>query len=168
MRFATAPIILSSVLLLTACGDKPLHDLDARRNSPDEFLVLPSKPLEQPENYATLPAPTPGGSNITDRDPQAEAILALGGRPNSSGIPAGDGALVTAASRYGVQGDIRETLSAEDVKRRKRAGILANIKLFPVDRYAETYEREALDPYDVNTAYRRAGVPTPSAPPETN
>ncbi|KUP92823.1 DUF3035 domain-containing protein [Tritonibacter horizontis] len=168
MRFATAPIILSSVLLLTACGDKPLHDLDARRNSPDEFLVLPSKPLEQPENYATLPTPTPGGSNITDRDPQAEAILALGGRPSSSGIPAGDGALVTAASRYGVQGDIRETLSAEDVKRRKRAGILANIKLFPVDRYAETYEREALDPYDVNTAYRRAGVPTPSAPPETN
>ena len=168
MRFATAPIILSSVLLLTACGDKPLHDLDARRNSPDEFLVLPSKPLEQPENYATLPAPTPGGSNITDRDPQAEAILALGGRPSSGGIPAGDGALVTAASRYGVQGDIRETLSAEDVKRRKRAGILANIKLFPVDRYAETYEREALDPYDVNTAYRRAGVPTPSAPPETN
>jgi len=166
MRIATAPIILGSVLLLAACGDKPLHNLDARRNSPDEFLVLPSKPLEAPENYAALPEPTPGGSNRTDRNPQAEAVLALGGRPSSSGIPAGDGALVSAASRYGVQGDIRETLAAEDEKQRKRAKIFANIKLFPVDRYAETYERQALDPQDVSTAYRRAGVPTPSAPPE--
>ncbi|MFY1707251.1 DUF3035 domain-containing protein [Tritonibacter scottomollicae] len=166
MRFATAPIILGSVLLLSACGNKPLHDLDARRNSPDEFLVLPSKPLEEPASYAALPEPTPGGSNRTDRDPKAEAVVALGGRPSSTDIPAGDGALVTAASRYGVQGDIRESLATEDAKYRKRAGILANIKLFPVDRYAETYERQALDPQDVSTAYRRAGVPTPSSPPE--
>ncbi|EEW57964.1 DUF3035 domain-containing protein [Epibacterium sp. DP7N7-1] len=166
MRFVTAPIILSSVLLVAACANKPLHDLDARRNTPDEFLVLPNKPLEQPESYAALPQPTPGGSNRTDRNPQAEAIVALGGRPSGAGIPASDGALVTAASRHGVQGDIRETLTAEDTKRRKRAGILANIKLFPVDRYAETYEREALDPQDVSTAYRRAGVPTPSSPPK--
>jgi hypothetical protein len=73
--------------------------------------------------------------------------------------------LVAAASRYGVEGDIRETLTAEDTKRRKRAGILANIKLFPVDRYAETYEDDALDPQRVSAAYRRAGVPTPSSPP---
>ncbi|NIZ15366.1 DUF3035 domain-containing protein [Phaeobacter sp. HF9A] len=165
MRFATAPIILGSVLLLAACGDKPLHDLDARRKGPDEFLVLPNKPLEQPASYAQLPTPTPGGANLTDRNPRQEAIVALGGRP-SSGIPASEGALITAASRYGVQGDIRETLAEEDAKRRKRAGILANIKLFPVDRYAETYERDSLDPYAVSDAYRAAGVPTPSAPPE--
>ncbi|WP_416367709.1 DUF3035 domain-containing protein [Tritonibacter mobilis] len=165
MRFVTAPIILSSVLLLGACANKPLHDLDARRNSPDEFLVLPSKPLEQPESYAALPEPTPGGSNRTDRNPQAEAIVALGGRPSGAGIPAAEGTLVAAASRYGVEGDIRETLTAEDTKRRKRAGILANIKLFPVDRYAETYEDDALDPQRVSAAYRRAGVPTPSSPP---
>ncbi|GAB5432722.1 MAG: DUF3035 domain-containing protein [Epibacterium sp.] len=165
MRFVTAPIILSSILLLGACANKPLHDLDARRNSPDEFLVLPSKPLEQPESYAALPEPTPGGSNRTDRNPQAEAIVALGGRPSGAGIPASEGTLVAAASRYGVEGDIRETLTAEDTKRRKRAGILANIKLFPVDRYAETYEDDALDPQRVSAAYRRAGVPTPSSPP---
>ncbi|MDF9304358.1 DUF3035 domain-containing protein [Tritonibacter mobilis] len=165
MRFVTAPIILSSILLLGACANKPLHDLDARRNSPDEFLVLPSKPLEQPESYAALPEPTPGGSNRTDRNPQAEAIVALGGRPSGAGIPASEGTLVAAASRYGVEGDIRETLTAEDTKRRKRAGILANIKLFPVDRYAETYEGDALDPQRVSAAYRRAGVPTPSSPP---
>ena len=165
MRFAIAPILLGSALLLTACGDKPLHNLDARRQGPDEFLVLPNKPLEAPANYAELPTPTPGGTNRTDRNPQSEAIVALGGRV-SDGIPATEGALVTAASRYGVEGDIRATLSAEDEKRRKRAGILANIKLFPVDRYAETYERDALDPYAVAAAYRRAGIPTPSAPPE--
>ncbi|TNJ41040.1 DUF3035 domain-containing protein [Phaeobacter sp. B1627] len=167
MRFATAPIILGSILLLTACGDKPLHDLDARRKGPDEFLVLPGLPLEEPASYAALPTPTPGGSNRTDRDPQAEAILALGGRPSGAGIPAGEGALVAAASRYGVEGDIRETLTAEDEKRRKRAGILASVKLFPVDRYAETYERDSIDPFAVSAAYRRAGVPTPSSPPAT-
>ncbi len=168
MRFATASIILSSALLLSACAGKPLHDLDARRNSPDEFLVLPSKPLEQPANYAALPAPTPGGSNLTDRNPRAEAVLALGGRPSGDGIPAGDSALVTAASRYGVQGDIRQTLNEEDAQRRKRAGILANIKLFPVDRYAETYERESLDPHRATTIYRRSGIATPSSPPKVN
>ena len=78
MRFATAPIILGSVLLLAACGDKPLHDLDARRKGPDEFLVLPNKPLEQPASYAQLPTPTPGGANLTDRNPRQEAIVALG------------------------------------------------------------------------------------------
>lgn len=62
MRFVTAPIILSSVLLVAACANKPLHDLDARRNTPDEFLVLPNKPLEQPESYAALPQPTPVAS----------------------------------------------------------------------------------------------------------
>ncbi len=167
MRFVTAPIVLGSVLMLAACGDKPLHNLDARRVGPDEFLVLPSKPLEAPTNYSELPLPTPGGSNITDRDPRAEAMIALGGRP-SSGIAASEGALVSAASRYGVEGDIRTTLAEEDAKRRKRAGILANIKLFPVDRYAETYERDALNPFGVSEAYRRAGVPTPSSPPESD
>lgn len=166
MRFAIAPILLGSALLLAACGDKPLHDLDARRQGPDEFLVLPNKPLEEPASYAALPTPTPGAGNLTDRDPQAEAIVALGGRP-AAGIPESEGALVTAASRYGVAGDIRETLAAEDAKRRKRASVLANIKLFPVDRYAETYERDSIDPFAVSEAYRRAGVPTPSAPPAT-
>lgn len=166
MRFAIAPILLGSALLLTACGDKPLHDLDARRKGPDEFLVLPNKPLEAPANYVELPSPTPGGANRTDRNPQAEAIVALGGRV-TEGIPATEGTLVSAASRYGVDSDIRETLATEDEKRRKRAGILANIKLFPVDRYAETYERDALNPYKVLKVYRQAGVPTPSAPPET-
>lgn len=78
MRFAIAPILLGSALLLTACGDKPLHNLDARRQGPDEFLVLPNKPLEAPANYAELPTPTPGGANRTDRNPQSEAIVALG------------------------------------------------------------------------------------------
>lgn len=165
MRFATVSLVLMSALALAACGKKPLHNLDARPTGPDEFLVLPGKPLEQPASFAALPEPTPGGSNITDRDPRAEAVAALGGRSSAGQGVGADGALVSAASRHGVEPGIRTTLAEEDAKRRKRAGFLANVKLFPVDRYAETYERETLNPYRVQSGYTRAGVPTPSAPP---
>jgi hypothetical protein len=59
MRFVTAPIILSSVLLLGACANKPLHDLDARRNSPDEFLVLPANRWNSRKAMLPYPSPRP-------------------------------------------------------------------------------------------------------------
>ena len=47
-------------------------------DGPDEFAILPSKPLQAPENYAELPAPTPGGTNLTDPTPEADMVVALG------------------------------------------------------------------------------------------
>lgn len=163
MRVSICIGILAAAVAASGCS-KNLRELDARRNSADEFLVLPGNALEAPADYAALPEPTPGGSNRTDRNPSGEAIAALGGRATSgAGVPATDGALVTAASRFGVQNDIRASLAEEDAAFRKRGSILANIKLFPVDRYAEVYERQTLDPERLARAYRRAGIPVPSA-----
>ena len=169
MRLTIGVMVLIAATGLSACSSKGLRELDARRNSPDEFLVLPSKPLEAPASYASLPEPTPGGANLTDRNPNAEALAALGGRvAPAGGVPSGEAALVAAASRHGVAPDIRPELSEADAKLRKRNAFLANVKLFRVDRYAEVYDREALDANAAASAYRRAGVPVPSAPPAEN
>jgi hypothetical protein len=169
MRLIFGVMVLIAATGLSACAKKGLRELDARRNSPDEFLVLPSKPLEAPTSYSSLPEPTPGGTNLTDRNPNAEAVAALGGRlAPADGVPSSDAALVTAASRHGVAPDIRPELAEADAKLRKRGAFLANIKLFRIDRYAEVYERQSLEPGKVAGAYRKAGIPVPSAPPTGN
>lgn len=166
MRLTFGVMVLIAATGLSACAKKGLRELDARRNSPDEFMVLPSKPLEAPASYTALPDPTPGAANLTDRNPQAEAVAALGGRLQSSGgVPAADAALVSAASRHGVDSNIRPELAETDAAFRKRNAFLANIKLFRVDRYSEVYERETLNADKVARRYRRAGIPVPSAPP---
>lgn len=170
MRISSFSFVLMAGLAVSACsGQKGLHDLRNNGTGPDEFKVLPNKPLTQPTDYAALPAPTPGASNLADPTPKQDLIANLGGNPASAqttgGVPASDGALVTAASRYGVEPDVRATLAAQDAAFRKRENRTARIKLFPVDRYSEAYKREALDPFAVSEAYRANGIATPSSPP---
>lgn len=161
-------------LLLTAaagCSKKGLHDLRSNDEGPEEFMVLPSKPLSEPTSYKDLPAPTPGAGNITDPTPNADAIAALGGRPsslNASGIPSADAALVAQGARYGSSPDIREQLAAADEQFRRRARRSGRIRLFPVDRYAQAYRRDKIEPFREQRRWQRAGAITPSAPPENN
>lgn len=150
---------------LTACGgSRSLHRFDDNLVGPDEFRVQPSLPLQMPETTA-LPAPTPGGSNITDRNPEAEAIIALGGRPDSDdgAVPARDQALVNAAFRNGVDPSIRQTLAEEDAAFRRRAGALAGGR--GSERYFRAYARYALDAYAELERFRALGVAVPTAPP---
>lgn len=171
MRIASAAALgmLVTGLMVSGCANKGLRDLRTNSNGPDEFLVLPSKPLTPPENYALLPEPTPGGSNRVDPNPKGDAVAQLGGRasalnPNAA-IPGSDGALVTAASRYGVSPGIRESLATEDAAFRKRQSVMTRVKLFPVDRYNQAYKRWALDPFNEVERFRRAGLRTPASPP---
>ena len=53
---------------------------------PDEFMVLPTRPLEMPESFAALPPPTPGAVNRVDYRPHAEAVSGLTGRPQVQGL----------------------------------------------------------------------------------
>ncbi|ATG44985.1 MULTISPECIES: DUF3035 domain-containing protein [Phaeobacter] len=169
MRIPFGVIVLMGALAVSACGQKGLRDLRPAGTGPDEFMVLPAKPLAEPTSYQTLPQPTPGAANLTDRNPKGEAVAVLGGNPAAlvpgEGIPASDGALVTAVSRYGVDPDVRADLAARDAKKRKRENRTARFKLFPVDRYQEAYKREAIAPDQVSERFRRAGFETPSAPP---
>ncbi len=168
MRFPIALMVVMITLAVSACSQTGLRDLRPAGTGPDEFLILPNKPLEQPSDFSALPAPTPGGVNRTDTNPKAEAVAALGGAAtalDTSNVPSGDGALLTAASRHGVEANVRADLAAEDAKFRRRENRTARFKLFPVDRYKEAYRRQTLDARRTNRIFRNAGAVTPSAPP---
>ncbi len=169
MRKALGAIILTSVVALGGCSQKGLRLLTPPGPGPDEFLVLPVKPLTAPKDYSALPAPTPGGSNLVDPTPNADAVAALGGRASAlqqTGVPASDGALVAQASRYGVPANTRASLAASDAKFRDRRRRGGRIRLFPVDRYEQAYRKNALEPFSITRLFRRKGFGTPTSPPQ--
>lgn len=169
MRLPRSIFAVTLASAVAGCSDIGLRNLQPPGDGPDEFSVLPVKPLTQPEDYQFLPAPTPGGANLTDPNPKADAIAALGGNPaalNPTGpIPSTDAALVTASSRYGVPSNTRQVVDQEDADFRRRQGRLTRLRLFNIDRYADVYRRDAIDPAEQTEAARRAGIATPSAPP---
>lgn len=158
------------VLALSACGrsdDAPqLMNIRSTTQGPDEFAILPPKPLEMPEDLAALPEPAPGGVNRTDPTPNADAVAALGGNLRvAGGVPSSDSALVGHAGRYGVTAAIRDTLAAEDLEwRRDNNGRLLE-RLFNVNVYYKAYADQSLDQQAELWRWRRAGARTPSAPP---
>ena len=159
-------VLVLIVLALSACANKGLRDLRTNGPGPDEFMVQPVKPLEAPTDFSTLPPPTPGEGNLTDRSALNEGVVAFGGRPDSgAGIPASDGRLVQHASRLGVAPNIREDLAERDAKFRKRKQRFTQFRIVPVDRYNQAYRRETLDADTEASRWRRAGARTPSYPP---
>ncbi|PIE16624.1 MAG: pyruvate/2-oxoglutarate dehydrogenase complex, dihydrolipoamide acyltransferase (E2) component [Rhodobacterales bacterium] len=167
-------VALIALGVLSACGgkDRPLMNIQASSDGPDEFAILPGKPLQSPDFAAPLPAPTPGGSNLTDPTPKADAVAALGGKPGRlalSGpghIGRGDGGLVSYASRFGASGNIRRVLATEDrVFRSKNRGKLLE-RWFNNTVYFSAYEPMSLDQHRELARFRRLGVKTPSAPPD--
>ncbi|MEO0401685.1 MAG: DUF3035 domain-containing protein [Pseudomonadota bacterium] len=156
-----------AVTCLAACADKGLRQVTSRGEGPDEFIVVPAKPLEQPESFAALPQPTPGGFNRSDQRPLEDSVAQLGGQrtsPNGA-IPGGDAALVNHTSRFGREANIRGTLAEADAQFRKRSARLTRIRIVREDFYNQAYRREALNPARVAAQFRRAGIATPSAPP---
>ncbi len=168
---------LCALIALAACGrlagdDKEpprLMHIKSASRSPDEFTVLPTKPLQMPEELASLPEPTPGGGNITDPTPEADAVAALGGNPAllaRGAVPAGNGGLVSYATRFGTAQGIRDVLAAEDLEyRRKHDGRLLE-RMFKVTVYYRAYAPMSLDQYAELERWRAVGAQTVGAPPE--
>ena len=164
-------LALAMVLALSACGNREprLLNLNAGATGPDEFAILPGKPLQVPDSYAELPNPTPGAGNLTDPTPKADAVAALGGNPavlTRAGIPAADGALLTYSGRYGVQTDVRATLAAADLAFRRRKDAVFLQRWFARNRYFKAYRRQSLDHYQELERLRAAEIKTPTAPPK--
>ncbi|WP_299839903.1 DUF3035 domain-containing protein [uncultured Jannaschia sp.] len=153
-------------LTLSACGGgaPKLFNLRKTDRTPDEFSILPSRPLETPPNRAALPPPTPGGPNRTDRAPLSEAVAALGGNP--AGGTGADGALVATVSRYGVEPGIRGQLAAEDLAFRQANDGRLLERAFNLNVYYRAYQRQSLDQYAELRRLRRDGVRTVAAPPD--
>jgi hypothetical protein len=162
-------LALTASTLLGACaGDRApsLMNLRSDSNGPDEFSILPTKPLQMPEDIAALPQPTPGGRNLVDPNPAADAIVALGGTPrDENAASSGDGGIISYASRGGVTGDIRGILAAEDLEYRKQNNGLLLERLFNVTTYFKAYRRQSLDQQVELARWRAKGIATPSAPP---
>ncbi|PWE31641.1 DUF3035 domain-containing protein [Pararhodobacter marinus] len=167
-----ASVAALALATLSACsndGEVPrLMNLQSHQDSPDEFSIVPTQPLQAPPDYQSLPTPTPGGGNLVDPDPRAAAVEALGGRisaERTSGVPAADAGLVQYAGRNGLSPDIRATLAAEDeeVRRDGQGRILE--RMFNSNMYRAAYEDQILDPQAELLRWRAAGVRTPAAPP---
>jgi Protein of unknown function (DUF3035) len=168
-RLGKTVMALVSLAVLSACESGDPELMNIRTDSPDEFAILPTKPLEAPENYEALPEPTPGGSNLADPTPKADAIAALGGNPDSLAdgrIYAGEQTLLSYASRYGVPADIRTTLAAEDLSWRQDNNGKLLERLFNVNVYYDSYKPMALDQHGELERLRDKGIWTPSAPPD--
>lgn len=172
MQGALGKMALLAVVaaVLSACSQKEPQLMNFRPDGtgPDEFQILPTKPLEDPASYSNLPPPTPGAVNRTDPTPFADAAEALGGSgeaATSSPLRASERGLVSYASRYGVAADIRTTLAAEDLEwRRKHDGRLLE-RLFNVSVYYRAYRAMSLDQRAELERLRRLGIWTPTAPP---
>lgn len=165
----TGAVAIVALLLLGACGSDAEPQLMNLRSKegPDEFSILPPKPLQMPESLNDLPEPTPGGANRTDPTPEADAVVALGGKPGAqTGIPAADAGLYAHAARFGVDSTIRSTLASEDLNwRRDNNGRILE-RIFHTNVYYRAYRKMALDQYGELAYWRRRGLATPSAPPE--
>ncbi|MEM0947845.1 MAG: DUF3035 domain-containing protein [Pseudomonadota bacterium] len=158
------------VFLVGACGgasDRPadLTNFDGLQDTPDEFMILPTLPLEQPETFSALPTPTPGGRNRTDPTPQADAYAALGGSAGPVARSSADGAVINYTGRFGTSPGIRRTLAVQDAQFRSENRGRVLERLFRVNRYFDVYEDFALDAARELERFRRAGIRTPAAPP---
>ncbi len=158
-----------TMLLLAACSTDPhLMNTSAGQDGPDEFGIVPTKALQMPEDLNVLPAPTPGGSNITDATPMGDAVAALGGNPaqlSAQGIGASDGGLVNYASRLGRDPAIRQLTAQEDMEWRSRHSRRALEVLARSSVYYRAYDPMTLDSWVELERWRPTGVQLPAAPP---
>jgi hypothetical protein len=171
-RACQIAVVIAAVLALAACASSNPKLLHLRKDQPgpDEFLILPTKPLDAPANYSTLPPPTPGGTNLADHVPEEDLAVALGGKASAvqpgRGIPAADGTLVASAGRYGLQPDIRSQLAAEDLYFRQHHNSRLLERVFGTNTYFRAYRSQSLDQYAELARLRSLGLQTSQVPPK--
>ncbi|MGF6860125.1 hypothetical protein ABIE69_000683 [Rhodobacteraceae bacterium MBR-64] len=162
--------VLAALLALSACADKTANrplTLAGRNDGPDEFALLPTKPLQQPADLTALPEPTPGGANLTDPTPRADAIAALGGNPAvlNGGPAAADTALLAHTGRFGVAEGIRTDLAQNDQAfRNERRGFWRRRGLRNKD-YFDAYADQSLNQAATLYGARAIGARTPTVQP---
>ena len=85
MRLPRTLLALTFAAAVAGCSNPGLRDLQPPGPGPDEFSVLPVKPLTQPQDYAFVARnPHRAGTNLTDPNPKADAVVAaLGGNASA-------------------------------------------------------------------------------------
>ena len=158
-----------TMLLLAGCSTDPhLMNTSNGGDGPDEFGIVPTKPLQMPDDLNVLPSPTPGGGNLTDPTPLGDAVAALGGNAgqlSAQGLGASDGGPVNYASRFGRDPAIRQVTAQEDVEWRSRNGRRLLEVLARSNVYYRAYQPMTLDSWTELERWRPTGVQLPAAPP---
>lgn len=170
-RFVKLILPLTLFVVLAGCDNESVYSRDGnfrlKDAGPDEFAVVPTKELELPENTQELPEPVLGAKNRVDATPRRDAIAALGGKPDrldSQQIGGGEQPLITAASRYGVSANIRQTLAVEDAEYRRKNRARFTQRWYEDQSYLRRFRNESLEPYNELSRMRGMGVRTPTAP----
>lgn len=169
-------LTLMAAMIVAGCGGAGDDEVSLRKirhkgEGPDEFSIIPGKPLEMPGDVAALPEPVPGGPNRTDQDPVADGVAALGGNPaarSGTAPSAAHSGLVSHAARHDGNPSIRQTLAAEDREIRRQYGNVNLLRFLPSDDYTQAYKDQWLDARAEERRLRRAGVRTPAAPPSAD
>lgn len=157
--------LLIGALVLSGCADGGLAGFlraSGATSTPDEFMVLPTKPLEMPADLAALPAPVPGARNRVDIDPEELAVAGLTGTPGQVNTVSG-AALVARAGPAAPQ--IRSVVASEDATWRAENGGLFFERLFSADKEAVIYRGQVLDAPGTFVDLRDRGVDVPSPSP---
>ena len=164
---ALRAIAAVAVLALGACGEGGIGGTlrsSGVVTTPDEFLVLPTKPLEIPDSLFAqpLPPPTTGSSNRVDYNPKAEAVASLAG--GSGALATANGAALDARVQPGAS-NIRATLAVEDAEYRQRNRGRLLERWFSRDQESLIYRDMALNSGFEFERLQSQGVETPPAPP---
>jgi hypothetical protein len=157
-------LVLALGVSLSACEGGP-------KKGPDEFSVLPTKPLEFPDDLSTLPTPNATGINRADKRPVEDSVVALGGsaaRLNSNTVSTSEAALINAVGRHGVTAGIRNIVATEDATFRKRNKGRILERWVGTNVYNLRYKQQRLDEYAELLRLRKLGIRTPTAPPKGN
>lgn len=164
-RLAAGSGLLALALLLGGCQEGGVAGglrSAGVAGKPDEFMVLPTRPLEMPSDLASLPPPTPGQPNRVDSRPHAEAIAGLTGRPGVPGNADGSALVAAAGPRDPA---VRGELAAEDAEwRRTHRGRLLE-RMIIRDPDVVVYGPMVLDAPITFDVMRGAGVAVPAASP---
>jgi hypothetical protein len=158
-------LAVAAAFLLAGCGEAGL--VGGLRSAgiattPDEFMVLPTRPLELPPDLATLPPPAPGTTDLVAYRPQADAIAALSGRPPAAAGAPASGLVARAGT---ADPAIRATLAEEDAIYRRQNRPRLFERWFSRDQERIVYSGMRLDADAELRRLRAQGVRTPAAPP---
>ncbi len=157
--------LLIAALALSGCEGGGLAGVlrsSGVTSTPDEFLVLPTAPLEMPPDLAALPAPTPGARNRVAIDPGELAVAGLTGTPGQ--VRTVSGAPLAARVGPGAP-QIRTVLATEDAEyRAANPGRLLE-RLFTPNKEAVIYRGQILDAPVAFVDLRARGVEVPAPSP---
>lgn len=164
--FAAAAALAAAGCAVSSEDGSLGQQLGFATTSPDEFLIIASKPLERPPSF-DLPTPTPGAPSRVRLDPYADARSALflsREEFDVASVSAGELLLLDGADATDDNSAIRQTLAEEDPEAGRREFGLRTFFGQPVPATVDDPDSVLVSAEEIDIL-RQQGYRTPAAPP---